>query len=87
MLEAYLGVFGTWFEAYLGNIGYMIWGIFLEILLKFRAAAEDIPLAALQAAPFPAVIKLPPFQLSSSCPLASCPFLNNPPLKVSRSPS
>jgi hypothetical protein len=44
MLEAYLGVlvyylrhilevFGTWFDAYLGDFGYMIWGIFLDALV------------------------------------------------------
>jgi hypothetical protein len=32
MLEACLGGLGTWFDAYLGDIGYMIWGILLVIL-------------------------------------------------------
>jgi hypothetical protein len=32
MFEAYLGGLGTWFDAYLGDFGHMIWGILLEIL-------------------------------------------------------
>jgi hypothetical protein len=31
-LRHILDNFGTWFDAYLGDIGYMIWGIFLETL-------------------------------------------------------
>jgi hypothetical protein len=32
MLEACIGGFGTWFDAYLGYFGYMIWRIFLDTL-------------------------------------------------------
>ena len=44
MLEEFLGGFGTWFDAYLGDLGYIIQGVFLEILEQnlFGCLVESI---------------------------------------------